>query len=149
MRIDRWLASMAAYQKDSRAVLVVDAGSAISIDLVGPQGEPLGGYITPGLALMHEALWKGTDKVQVKGEDPLNMLVPGVCTHDAVNRGCLLAAVAMIEKLASQYPASIVITGGDAKALVEAISLPSDHQPDLVLEGLAVGGVELTGTIRQ
>lgn len=147
--IDRWLASIAAYQRYSRAVLVVDAGSAITIDLVGPQGEHLGGYITPGLALMHEALWKGTDKVQVKGEDPLNMLVPGVCTHDAVNRGCLLAAVAMIEKLASQYPASIVITGGDAKALVEAISLPSDHQPDLVLEGLAVGGVELTGTIMQ
>ena len=142
--IDRWLAVVAAYQRYLGPVLVVDAGSAITIDLIGPQGVHLGGYISPGLRLMREALWQGTAKVQVDRVESLNMLVPGTCTQDAVNRGCLLAVVATIEKLASQYPASIVITGGDATVVAEALSLTSDHVPDLVLDGLAVNGVELT-----
>jgi len=145
--IDRWLAAVAAYQRYSGAVLVVDAGSAITIDLVGPQGEHLGGYISPGLRLMREALRQGTEQVQVDEIEPLNMLVPGACTQDAVSRGCLLAAVATIEKLASQYPASIVITGGDAPVVAEALSLSVDHVPDLVLDGLSVNGVEFTQTL--
>lgn len=145
--IDRWLAIVAAYQRYSGAVLVIDAGSAITIDLVGPQGQHLGGYISPGLRLMREALWQGTNKVQVKEVEPLNMLVPGACTQDAVNRGCLLSAVATIEKLASQYPASIVITGGDASVVASALSLQADHVPGLVLDGLAVAGVEFTQTL--
>lgn len=142
--IDRWLAVVAAYQRYLGPVLVVDAGSAITIDLIGPQGVHLGGYISPGLRLMREALWQGTAKVQVDRVESLNMLVPGTCTQDAVNRGCLLAVVATIEKLASQYPASIVITGGDATVVAEALSLTSDHVPELVLDGLAVNGVEFT-----
>ncbi len=142
--IDRWLAVVAAYQRYLGPVLVVDAGSAITIDLIGPQGVHLGGYISPGLRLMREALWQGTAKVQVDRVESLNMLVPGTCTQNAVNRGCLLAVVATIEKLASQYPASIVITGGDATVVAEALSLTSDHVPDLVLDGLAVNGVEFT-----
>lgn len=142
--IDRWLVVVAAYQRYLGPVLVVDAGSAITIDLIGPQGVHLGGYISPGLRLMREALWQGTAKVQVDRVESLNMLVPGTCTQDAVNRGCLLAVVATIEKLASQYPASIVITGGDATVVAEALSLTSDHVPDLVLDGLAVNGVEFT-----
>jgi type III pantothenate kinase len=145
--IDRWLAAVAAYQKYLGAVLVVDAGSAITIDLVGPQGQHLGGYICPGLRLMRQALWQGTDRVQVDEIEPLNMLVPGTSTQDAVNRGCLLAAVATIEKLASQYPASIVITGGDAATVASALSLPADQAPSLVLDGLAVTGVEYSETL--
>jgi type III pantothenate kinase len=145
--IDRWLAVVAAYQRYLGPVLVVDAGSAITIDLVGPQGVHLGGYISPGLRLMREALWQGTDKVKVDRVESLNMLVPGVCTQDAVNRGCLLAVVATIEKLAGQYPASIVITGGDAPVVAEALSLTSDYVPDLVLDGLAAPGVEFTLTL--
>ena len=61
-------------------VLVVDAGSAITIDLIGPQGVHLGGYISPGLRLMREALWQGTAKVQVDRVESLNMLVPGTFT---------------------------------------------------------------------
>ena len=47
--IDRWLAVVAAYQRYLGPVLVVDAGSAITIDLIGPQGVHLGGYISPCL----------------------------------------------------------------------------------------------------
>lgn len=145
--IDRWLALVAAYQHYQGPVMVVDVGSAMTIDLVSPDGQHVGGYILPGLRLMREALWNGTDKVraaeQVEPIDALNMLVPGAMTEDAVNRGCLLAAVAVVEKLASTYPAAVVITGGDAPTLIAALSLKADHRLDLVLEGLSVAGIDL------
>lgn len=145
--VDRWLALVAAYQQYQGAVLVVDAGSAMTLDLVSPDGQHVGGYILPGLQLMREALWLGTDRVRaaqdVEAVDALNMLVPGACTDDAVNRGCLLAAVALVEKLASTYPAAVVITGGDASTLLDALSLKADHSSDLVLAGLSVVDIEL------
>ena len=144
--VDRWLAVVAAYQQYQGAVLVVDVGSAMTLDLVSPDGQHVGGYILPGLRRMREALWRGTDKVRtaedVEPIDALNMLVPGAITEDAVNRGCLLAAVAVVEKVASTYPAAVVITGGDAPTLIDALSLKADYSPDLVLAGLSVKDVE-------
>tara|TARA_B110001469_G_C9611017_1_gene303968 strand:+ start:156 stop:896 length:741 start_codon:yes stop_codon:yes gene_type:complete len=145
--VDRWLALVAAYQLYQGAVLVVDVGSAMTLDLVSPDGQHVGGYILPGLRLMREALWRGTEKVKsdrtVESIDTINMLVPGAVTEDAVNRGCLVAAVATVEKLASTYPAAVVITGGDALPLIEVLSLKTDHKPDLVLAGLGTLGVTL------
>lgn len=145
--IDRWLAVVAAYQQYQGAVLVVDVGSAMTLDLVSPDGQHVGGYILPGLRLMREALWYGTDRVRADREaepiDGLNMLVPGAITQDAVNRGCLLAAVAMVEKLASSYPAVVVVTGGDAPTLINALALKVDHIPELVLAGLSVHDIAL------
>jgi len=142
--IDRWLAVVAAYQAFRTSVLVIDAGSAMTLDLVSVDGQHVGGYILAGNQMMREGLAQGTDAVKVNALDPVNVMLPGKNTPDAVNRGCLLAAVAVIEKLAAQYPAALVITGGDAPQLLEALSLDGFHRPDLVLEGLAADGVEFT-----
>ena len=142
--IDRWLAVLAAYEAYRSSVLVIDAGSAMTVDLVSTDGQHVGGYILAGSHMMREGLAHGTDAVKVNALDPVNLMVPGNNTADAVNRGCLLTAVAVIEKLAAQYPAALVVTGGDAPQLIEALSLDSFHHPDLVLEGLAVPGVEFT-----
>ena len=141
--IDRWLAIVAAYNRDRCATLVVDVGSAMTIDLVSSDGQHQGGYILPGMRLMRESLWRGTHQVKVDAIDVTSVLVPGMHTADAVNKGCLLAAVAAVEKLASEYPAAIVVTGGDALALIDALSLKVKHSPDLVLEGLSIGGVAM------
>ena len=141
--IDRWLAIVAAYSLDKCAALVVDVGSAMTIDLVGPEGQHQGGYILPGMRLMRESLWNGTDQVKVNAADGGSMLMPGIHTEDAVNRGCLLAAVGAVEKLAYEYPAAIVVTGGDALVLVGALSLTAKHNPDLVLDGLSVSGIAM------
>ena len=141
--IDRWLAIVAAYHQDRCASLVVDVGSAMTIDLIGPDGQHQGGYILPGIQLMRQSLWRGTDQVKVDAIAVTNVLVPGMHTADAVNKGCLLAAVAAVEKLASEYPAAIVVTGGDALALIDTLSLKAKHSPDLVLEGLSVGGIAM------
>jgi type III pantothenate kinase len=139
--VDRWLAVVAAYQKFREALLVVDAGSAITMDLLAPQGEHLGGYIIPGLRLMRDALWRDTSDVKAAGGDWRDLQLPGKDSQQAVNRGCLLAAVAAVETLASQYPVRIVVTGGDAQPLIEALSIQVSHCPDLVLDGLSVSDI--------
>lgn len=141
--VDRWLAIAAAYHQFSEPLMVVDAGSAITIDIIGPAGQHIGGYILPGLTLMHDALWKNTSDVRVVGSGLEELWLPGKNTQQAVNRGCLLAAVSTIESLAAQFPVRIVMTGGDAKILMQAISLSADHQANLVLDGLIVDDVVL------
>ena len=141
--IDRWLAIAAAYNQYNEPLLVIDAGSAITMDIIGPGGQHVGGYIAPGLTLMHDALWKNTSDVRVVGSGSEELWLPGKNTQQAVNRGCLLAAVSTIESLAAQFPVRIVITGGDAKILMQAMSLSANNHANLVLDGLILDGVEL------
>ena len=141
--VDRWLAIAAAYYKHNQPLMVVDAGSAITVDIIGPSGQHIGGYILPGLTLMHDALWKNTSDVRVVGSGTEELWVPGKNTQQAVNKGCLLAAISAIENLAAQFPVRIVITGGDAKIISQAINLDADNYSNLVLDGLVLDGIEL------
>ncbi|MDG1693477.1 MAG: type III pantothenate kinase [Porticoccaceae bacterium] len=141
--IDRWLAIAAAYHLYQEPLMVVDAGSAITMDIIGPGGQHVGGYIAPGLTLMHDALWQNTSDVRVVGSGSEELWVPGKNTQQAVNRGCLISAVSTIESLAAQFPVRIVMTGGDAKILMQAISLNAEHHSNLVLDGLLLDGLKL------
>ena len=139
--VDRWLAVIAAHKKTADSLIVIDAGSAVTIDIVGAQGAHQGGYIVPGLRLMHQALWQGTEHIKVEAKSVANITIPGQSTDDAVDKGCLLLLVSTIESLVNQYGCKLVITGGDGLILRDQLSVPADYYPDLVLEGLAVAGV--------
>ena len=139
--VDRWLAVIAAHKKTADSLIVIDAGSAVTIDIVGAQGAHQGGYIVPGLRLMHQALWQGTEHIKVEAKSVANITTPGRSTDDAVDKGCLLLLVSTIESLVNQYGCKLVITGGDGLMLRDQLSVQADYYPDLVLEGLAVAGV--------
>jgi len=141
--VDRWLAIVAAYVKYSDAVIVVDAGSAVTVDIVEADGVHQGGYIVPGLQLMHNALWQGTDRIKVEVKQPADISSPGLSTDEAVDKGCLLLVVAMIESLVDKYQARLVITGGDGELLQDALGVEAELYPDLVLEGLTLEGIGL------
>jgi type III pantothenate kinase len=141
--VDRWLALVAAYAKNSDAVIVVDAGSAFTVDIVGSDGVHQGGYIVPGLRLMHGALWQGTERIKVETKPIADINSPGLDTGEAVDKGCLISLVAMIESLAAKYQSRVVITGGDALLIRDALKVDTELCPDLVLDGLAVEGVGL------
>lgn len=141
--VDRWLAIVAAYARSGDAVIVVDAGSALTVDIVSAEAVHQGGYIVPGLQLMHKALWQGTDRIKVEAKQDVDISSPGLSTDEAVDKGCLLLLVAMIESLVAKYQARLVITGGDAQLLKSALCVESEVYPDLVLEGLALEGVGL------
>ncbi|MFV8784272.1 type III pantothenate kinase [Microbulbifer sp. SA54] len=149
--VDRWLAVLAAYRRDPGPSLVVDCGSAVTLDLLGEGGAHLGGYIVPGLGLMRRSLYRDTDAVKVSPAlVPRMPLSPGRDTAAAVNRGLPLMVLGAIERAYAELwnvcrdsPAPhIWLTGGDS-AFLSTLSPLSDRfahcvVDDLVLEGLAL-----------
>ena len=142
--VDRWLVVLAAFRQTAGAAVVVDAGSALTVDIINSAGVHQGGYIVPGLRLLQESLWQGTDRVKVdqsaSGEQP----IPGVTTEQAVSHGSTLMLVAFIERLAAEHRAELIITGGDALLLKSQLASKADYCPDLVLDGLSVEGLIFT-----
>lgn len=142
--VDRWLAVLAAHGRDRRPSLVVDCGSAVTLDLLGSGGRHLGGYILPGLALMRRALYRDTDAVQVPESQLAGMsLAPGRDTGEAVNRGLPLMVLGAIEhcvEVLAQDGAReplIWLTGGDGGFFASLCTHPHELVPELVLDGLA------------
>lgn len=134
--VDRWLAMVAAWQRKRNAACVVDCGSAITIDILDADGRHLGGWIAPGLHMMRAALVQGTALPPVAGTGSRR---PGRNTAAAILNGTLQAAVGMLEQAMQQLPheGSLLLTGGDADELAQALCRPHEIRPDLVLEGLA------------
>jgi len=143
--LDRWLAMIAAYDMCGGACLVVDLGTAITVDLVANDGAHLGGYIAPGIALLREQLLAHTRRIQydaVEAALALSDTSPGRSTAEAVERGCLIMARSYISSqiafaenhLGKDF--AIYITGGDAAL---AAGLPEVRcVSDLVFKGLAI-----------
>jgi type III pantothenate kinase len=140
--VDRWLAILAGFARAKRATVIVDCGSAVTLDLVSARGEHLGGYIGPGLTLMRRALLGNIEKVKITDATTRLMLSPGRNTEAAVTAAQSAMLVGLVKQAvlelqsAGEKPA-LMITGGDAEVLLpffpEAIFLP-----ELVLDGLAL-----------
>ncbi len=140
MGVDRWLAMLAAWHRVQGACCIVDAGSAITVDLLDAEGTHLGGYILPGLRLMQTSLLGRTAEVRVETELETAALSPGRSTEEAVLHGAHFLLLALAERVSKGVPGhegqqAVLVTGGDAEVL---ISYLQDAQlcPDLVLEGL-------------
>lgn len=144
MGVDRWLALVAAMAEyPGQNVVIVDAGSAITVEVLSHEGVHQGGYIVPGLDMMQASLLKNTAKVVSDGAQNV-IIAPGKCTSDAVNNGVGVAVLGMIEHVLqyakAMYPKNRVIhimTGGDAPRLMPFLK-GAIHRPELVLDGLSV-----------
>ena len=145
--VDRWLAMVAAYGRFRTALCVVSAGTALTIDLVGADGQHAGGLILPGRALMRSALLQDTGGISAAsglGEfDPPPDGLLGRDTESCMRCASLRASACLVESCMKTSPGaatsrSLVVTGGDAPALIGALSMAAEHRPLLVLEGLAL-----------
>lgn len=141
MGVDRWLALAAAAHRVSGALLVVDAGSALTLDLVAEDGRHQGGWILPGLQMMRRALLAGTAGVRFELADE-DAPGPGRDTAEAVSRGTLLMARDFVAtrwmRFREEAPgATLFLTGGDAAALQADLPGTVRVAPDLVLDGLS------------
>jgi type III pantothenate kinase len=144
--VDRWLAVVAAFHLQGGAALVIDAGSALTADLIDQQGRHLGGYILPGTALMKASLLADTGGVRFEKGDYSAGVVLGCSTAEAVNAGVMAAQIGAVLTAVSesgrqvQEDFAILLTGGDAELI--AANLPAElagkinHIPELVLDGL-------------
>lgn len=138
--VDRWLAVLAARLHTELPVAIIDAGTAMTCDLVVGQ-KHLGGWIAPGFTMMRDAVTTKTDKVFGNQKRP-NQLLLGDTTEDCVNFGCmamlqgmLTSAQKILESHASEY--RIYVCGGDQDLIEYNENEKIQLKPDLVLEGLA------------
>lgn len=145
---DRWAALIAAWQLKHAACVVVNAGTAITIDALTDEGVFMGGMILPGLYLMRTALAANTNGLgKVSGEQDSGMLTLfPQNTGDAMISGAIQAisgAVVQMHSTLADYEKTaphLLLTGGDTPALLAALAdnAPVDVEivEHLVLEGL-------------
>ena len=139
--VDRWLAMLAAYSRWREPCVIIDAGSALTLDVVDGGGIHQGGWIVPGLAMQRSALIAGT--AGVRFEAGTSSLALGQSTGDAVHNGTLSMTViwldATVKALLERYSgAHVVLCGGDAAQLRSYLSFDALDWPDIVLDGLAL-----------
>ena len=84
--VDRWLACLAAWSKYKKNLIVVDAGTAITVDFINSTGTHLGGLITPGPTILANALAGGTAHLPVVSRGEAKMIVP-TDTEEAIGIG--------------------------------------------------------------
>ncbi len=140
--LDRLLACLAAKEsaEAGRPFLVVQAGTALVINLVNAAGAFAGGAILPGLALMARSLREHTAQLPEVVIDKSQEPIPGRTTRDAIRTGIYWASIGAILTLRAGYDHGevlpVYLTGGDAQLLRGSVPEPATHLPDLVLEGI-------------
>ncbi|MCC7203825.1 MAG: type III pantothenate kinase [Phycisphaeraceae bacterium] len=140
---DRLLAAAAAYDVLRQAVVVVDAGTAITIDFVDGAGTFHGGAIGPGAQLMLDSLHQRTALLpEVKFAPPEEAI--GHNTTQAMLTATFHGLRGMVRELVEQYAEVagtfplVVATGGDAQVLFEHCDFVDRIVPELTLRGIAV-----------
>jgi type III pantothenate kinase len=148
--IDRLLAAVAAdrLRQRDRPAIVVDLGTAITVDLVDADGAFAGGAILPGIATSARALAEQTDALpQVTLEFLDKPPAPlGTSTIPAIESGIYWGAIGAIRELVSQLSApyhirpDLFVTGGASRQVADLLKTHGAvrHVPNLVLSGIAL-----------
>lgn len=141
---DRLLNCLAAYDVLQQACVVVDAGTAITVDFVDGHGTFQGGAIAPGANMSLRALHEHTAALPEIAFAPPAHEAFGKDTREAMLQGVFHGARglvrALVERYAEAYEAypTVIATGSDAPALFEGDELIDRIVPDLTLRGVEV-----------
>lgn len=122
-------------------LLVVDAGSCITIDLLDQYNVFRGGAIAPGLRMRFRALHDFTAALPLVEPDDLFILLAGRNTNDSILAGVQEAAAIEIQGFAERYSATLpnlklFLTGGDADFFAKRLFFPNFANPNLLYIGL-------------
>jgi type III pantothenate kinase len=147
MGIDRWLAMIAAFTQNkamdqNKGFIVVDAGSALTIDVVRADGKHQGGYIVPGLLMAQQTLFANTERIIQYDEVPVNKSgldnykKLGNNTIQCVEYGVINQMIALVKQVNEEYlDYELFFTGGDGELLAGYLGTGTVDK-DLVLKGL-------------
>jgi len=143
---DRLSAAVGAYveygKTQNRAIMIVDAGTAVTADLVNIEGEFLGGAIFPGEKISLESLTNFTAQLP-KTEFEVASNYIGNTTRDSMLvgiKGIILGGIEYIYKKYAEKRGErpfLVISGGSAPWISGEITIPHIVDPDITLIGLA------------
>jgi type III pantothenate kinase len=138
--VDRFLALLAACERDDGPWLVASAGSALTLDLLGADGVHLGGLIAPMPSQMRSALATRFSRLDVPEGQALDFATD---TADAIASGARAAALGVLEhgwrRACAQLgrEPTVLVSGGSAELLLQAEVPHAQAAPALVLDGMA------------
>ena len=141
--VDRVLTMAAAFEQIEKACVVVDAGTAITVNVCNGQGEFMGGAILPGLHLMLASLHEKTAGLP-KVDFEVPTVAIGTDTVEAIRVGMYLGIRGMVKEIVEAYATELgswpdlIATGGDAEKLFGGWELVHAVSPDLVFYGIAL-----------
>lgn len=138
--VDRLLACIGAWKQSRSPVIVTDAGTACTVDIMNEKGWFLGGVIMPGLRTMISTLGNCADGLR-EVEPGLPVVWPPETTESALQAGSsgtfLAAWHDHIKRSMEQFPgAQIWLTGGDAGFIETHSTHPCIVHEYLVFEGM-------------
>lgn len=140
--VDRWLGALCAHRRYGASV-VVDCGTALTVNLVETDGTFRGGAIAPGLRSMARGLAENAPALPLADPERATA-VPPRSSAAAVSTGVLLAFCGAVERLvadtlaAARGPCTVVLTGGHAADYLRRGRLRPVVVPDLVHQGLRI-----------
>lgn len=140
---DRLLNAVSAKEKYGTPVIVVDLGTAITLDVVSAEGDYLGGAIAPGMEIGMELLFSKAAKLpQIALVAPEKYIGPS--TTEAIQSGIVYGFVGMVDTLARGIfrelgtQCRVVATGGHAGILAAHSEIVTDVDQSLTLEGMRI-----------
>lgn len=138
---DRLAAAAGVVAAGDREAIIVDAGTAITVDVLSKRGF-LGGAIFPGAGLLYRALHDGTASLPLVAERGGAAVPPAGNTRDAIVAGVEGGAAGAVKELVALSRRSVAknarvwVTGGGGAGLARHLGRGARYEPDLVLRGL-------------
>ncbi len=146
--LDRLAAAVAAnvLREPGRPAIVVQAGTAVTVNLIDADGTFAGGAILPGFRMQAEALFGGADLLPLailepQGQPPTPL---GTNTEDAIRSGLFWGAVGAVRELVARIAQplarqpQVFVTGGDIARLAPLVGGGTRFVPNMVLAGIAL-----------
>jgi type III pantothenate kinase len=139
--VDRWLTLLAAnFIYSNENILIVDAGTATTIDLLDKSGKHLGGWILPGIDILFNSLLLNTSQIMATKENHVDISF-GKSTSDGVNNACWAATLGFVNQSITQAKKQvsldkIILTGGNAEKLSILLSAKHHIVHELVFIGM-------------
>lgn len=140
--VDRYATLVAAHQQFSGHKIIVDCGTAITLDVLEENGQHLGGIIVPGVDTMCESLQLCTSGI-TSNQDSARVSVFADDSADAVYSGAVLVASYGLQGVIrdvrrSLGRATLIFTGGGRNKILGFDHSSCVTRPYLVLEGVAI-----------
>lgn len=148
--VDRVCAAAAAYERLQTCCVVVDFGTAVTVDLVDEDGVLRGGAILPGVELQLQSLNERTAQLP-KVEAAVPQSPYGRNTTEAIQNGVCRGLAGAVRALVEGYATSlnrwpqVVATGGDLALLLEQCDFLDTPVQDLTLRGIGLAYTKFLG----
>jgi type III pantothenate kinase len=140
---DRVVNAVAAHHLYKQQLIIIDFGTATSLEVVSAEGDFLGGAVAPGIGISAEALFKQTAMLpRVELHSPGQAI--GKNTVAAMQSGLIYGYVGLIEglvermKLELDGDVKVIATGGLASTIARETNVIDDVVPELTLIGLRI-----------